>query len=263
MVLYKYLHKYGLRFLANLKLKLTNPADVDDPFEMRPRVGSSEVTEEMVKRLLNDEARIKVFVRALGWPNLDEGMASCRENPQDFRRRLNKNMRENLQAYCDQAPEAVAKGFRMLCFSKLCDNILMWSHYGDSHRGVLVGLERDGLENALEARALEVNCREDRTTYDVEQFLFPKPEYAEQLLTRKSPSWSYQKEVRFIVKYQDQSFFECPPALIQSVYLGCKFPTKRVPCIRKLMKRKNIQAELLQGIPDKDHFRIDFRPISQ
>ena len=97
MMLYKYLHKYGLRFLADLRLKLTSPAAVDDPFEMRPRVGSSEVTEEMVKRLLNDEDRMKVFVRALGWPNLDEGIAWGCENPQDFRRRLSKNMHEKVR----------------------------------------------------------------------------------------------------------------------------------------------------------------------
>jgi len=59
MVLYKYLHKHGLRFLGNLTLKLTSPVGVDDPFEMRPRVGSSEVTEEQVRRLLNDEDRLR------------------------------------------------------------------------------------------------------------------------------------------------------------------------------------------------------------
>jgi len=261
MVLYKYLHKYGLRFLADLKLKLTSPADVDDPFEMRPRVGSSEVTEEMVERLLNDEDRMKVFVRALDWPNLDEGIAWCRENPQDFRRRLSKNMRENLQAYCDQAAEGVAKEYRMLCFSKLRDNMLMWSHYGDHHRGIVVGFDSDVLKNALGARALEVNCREDRTIFDAEQFLFPKLKYAEQLLTRKSLAWSYQEEVRFIVKYQGNSFFECPAAAIQSVCLGCKFPAKRIPCVRKLMNTRIIRAELLLGTPDEGFFRINFKPI--
>ena len=128
---------------------------------------------------------------------------------------------------------------------------------------VVVGFDRDGLENALGARPVEVDCDEDRTIFDAEQFLFPELKYAEQLLTRKSLAWGYQEEVRFVLKYRGNEFFECPPALIQSVCLGCKFPARRIPCVRKLMKRKNIEAELLQGIPDEDHFRINFQSISR
>jgi hypothetical protein len=62
----------------------------------------------------------------------------------------------------------------MLCFSKLRDNILLWSYYGDSHRGIVVGFDSEGLESALGAKALEVECREDRTIYDAEQFLHPR-----------------------------------------------------------------------------------------
>jgi hypothetical protein len=66
MVLYKYLRKHGLRFLSSLKLKLTSPADVDDPFEMRPCVGSSDVTDEIMNRLVIREDRMKEFFPATG-----------------------------------------------------------------------------------------------------------------------------------------------------------------------------------------------------
>src|SRR5439155_11382356 len=258
MVLYKYLHKHGLRFLSSLKLKLTSPADVDDPFEMRPRVGSSEVTDEMMKRLLAGRDRMKVFFQRTGQPDLDEWIASCRKDPRDLHRWLSKKLPEGLKAYCEQAPEAVAEEYRMLCFSNSCDNILLWSHYGDRHHGIVVGFDRDGLEDTLGAISLEVECREDRTIYGAEQFLFPTLEYARQLLTRKSPSWSYQEEVRFVVEYQGNSFFDCPPHLIKSVLLGCKFPAKRITCVKKLMARRDIQAKLLCGIPDENRFQISF-----
>jgi hypothetical protein len=170
-------------------------------------------------------------------------------------------MRENLQAYCNQAAEGVAQGYRMLCLSKLRDSILMWSHYGDDHRGVAIGFDSDSLAKALGARPLEVGCGEDRTIFDAEQFLFPKLEYAEKLLTRKSLDWRYQEEVRFVMEYRGNPFFECPPRLIRSVCLGCKFPSERIPSVRKLIRRNNIEAELLQGIPDENHFRINFQAI--
>src|SRR5947209_15146736 len=99
MVLYRYLHEHGLGFLSNLKLRLTSPADVDDPFEMMPRVGSSEVSSEMVNRLLDSRDRMRHFFPATGWSNLEEWIARCRENREEFRCWLSKNMRENLKAY--------------------------------------------------------------------------------------------------------------------------------------------------------------------
>ncbi len=127
MILYKYLHRYGLKFLSNLKLKLTSPAEVDDPFEMRPRPGSVTMTVEMAERLLADEDRFRYF--ASRQPNPEEWMAGYRGNPNklcDWFRTLP----DGLRAYCRQSAEAISEEYRMLCFSKLRDNILMWSHYG-------------------------------------------------------------------------------------------------------------------------------------
>lgn len=260
-MLYKYLHKHGLRFLSNLKLKLTSPADVDDPFEMIPRPGASVVTEDMVDRLLAHPDRMKEFFALSGWENLAEWTARCRANPEEFRAWLGRKMPEGIGQYCRQAAEAISRDFLMLCFSKSYDNVLMWSHYGDNHRGIAVGFDGDGLESALSARALEVDCQEERTTFDVEQLLFPELQYAEQLMTRKSPSWKYQEEVRYVVRRGSSSFFECPPNLVQTVLLGCKFPPAQIACVRKLMAKNGIRAELLIGLPDENLFKINFLPV--
>jgi hypothetical protein len=103
------------------------------------------------------------------------------------------------------AVEALAAHFRetkaILCFSRNWDNILMWSHYGDSHAGVCLGFDiPDG---------------EPGENYDTDVLyqpnVLPSPRRQEdlnlalvdRLLRTKHESWSYEQEVRMFVGLND------------------------------------------------------------
>ena len=212
----------------------------------------------MADRLLSNKERFRYF--AAGQPNPEEWMSRFNGNPGELRDWL-KTLPDGLGAYCLQAVEKVSKDYRMLCFSKSCDNILMWSHYGAGHQGMAIGCDSEGLKHALGANELTVECREDRVTFDAEQFLFPETSFARQLLTTKSPSWEYQEEVRFVVPHNGRSYLQCPPGLVRKILLGCKFPTNQIPCVKKLITRSGIQADLSRGEPDENLFKIKFRSV--
>jgi len=259
MTVYKYLHSHGLKFLSTLKLKLTSPADVDDPFEMRPQPGSAIVTEEMVGRMLASPDRMRAFFGLSGHADFDRWVTECQSHRETFRNWLGRELPGAVKQYCNQAAEATAKDYRMICFSKSNDNILMWSHYGDKHSGIVVGFDRDALQVALKARALDVDCRKERVVWGSEEFLFPSLHYAEQFLRRKSLSWAYQEEVRYVVKRGSDEFVSCPAKLVSSILLGAKFPAAEVPTVQRLMKNSGVRAELLCAFPDDNEFRLNFR----
>ena len=88
----------------------------------------------------------------------------------------------------------------VLCFSRNWDNLLLWSHYGDSHKGVCLGFDivggAEGANYDMDVH-YQPNLLEIRTPADV------KYELASRLLRTKHESWSYEQEVRMFAALND------------------------------------------------------------
>ena len=88
----------------------------------------------------------------------------------------------------------------ILCFSRNWDNLLLWSHYGDSHKGICMGFDiPDGSpgENYDTDVLYQPNLLQIRRPEDVNFDL------ANRLLRTKHESWSYEREVRMYVGLND------------------------------------------------------------
>jgi hypothetical protein len=102
------------------------------------------------------------------------------------------------------AADAVITHFRattaILCFSRNWDNLLLWSHYGDSHKGICMGFDiPDGNpgENYDTDVLYQPNLLQIRRPEDVNFDL------ANRLHRTKHESWSYEQEVRMFVRLND------------------------------------------------------------
>jgi Protein of unknown function (DUF2971) len=91
----------------------------------------------------------------------------------------------------------------ILCFSRNWDNLLLWSHYGDSHKGVCLGfdiLDGEPGENydtdvVYQPNVLPAPRRDHREDLN--------EDFANRLLRTKHESWSYEQEVRMFVALND------------------------------------------------------------
>jgi len=95
-------------------------------------------------------------------------------------------------------------GKGICCFSEEFNNPLLWSHYGDQHRGLCIGYSLDrrpppklqqvqyGGNRTVTTSLLEQALLENRT--DAVELLDA------QVLLRKAPEWGYEKEWRLIGK---------------------------------------------------------------
>jgi hypothetical protein len=85
----------------------------------------------------------------------------------------------------------------ILCFSRNWDNLLLWSHYGDSHTGICLGFDiPDGEPGAnydtdvlYQPNLLQIRAQEDVNL-----------DLADRLRRTKHESWSYEQEVRMFVR---------------------------------------------------------------
>ncbi|BCG47165.1 hypothetical protein GEOBRER4_n1990 [Citrifermentans bremense] len=105
--------------------------------------------------------------------------------------------RETLLEAWNKKKNQVIHGLGVVCFSESNSNLLMWSHYADSHKGICLIYES-----------------EERPVVGWKQYSFHKVKYNKNrnidvlsvgfekaffdLLTIKSPEWEYEKEQRLI-----------------------------------------------------------------
>lgn len=91
--------------------------------------------------------------------------------------------------------EGIVKKYGMIAFSKDYKNPLMWGHYADKHMGVCLGFE------SMEDDLVEVRYRAERIKIENKTFATEKD--VEDLLSIKFKDWSYEKEMRLLVKLKD------------------------------------------------------------
>jgi hypothetical protein len=92
--------------------------------------------------------------------------------------------------------ETINKQEGLLCFTKSWTNPLMWSHYGDRHRGMCLGFDvYDTIVKPVDYRPgrLPVNKWKDLNVTN------PPREVVQRLLTTKFAGWKYENERRVIV----------------------------------------------------------------
>ena len=121
---------------------------------------------------------------------------------------------------------------RLLCCSKSPENILMWSHYGEQHRGLVLEIETDIFcdERLFFSEILKVDYELDRplatALFDDTTEAFARD--ARKSLKTKAEFWSYEQEFRVLIPIFDgmrivDGHYELPfePGAIKSVTLGC------------------------------------------
>ena len=121
--------------------------------------------------------------------------------------------------------------YKILSLSKDADNILMWSHYADGSRGVNI---------EVEVTAHNVDVRE--IVYDgmaeIAQVVNEK-NTAEEILTHKHSSWSYEQEVRVFTR---NSFVTIK---ILRIILGKRISKNHKKLIKDLVNKINPKIEVI------------------
>ncbi len=126
------------------------------------------------------------------------------------------------------------------CFSKRYDSILMWSHYGDKHKGICIEFDRPE-KDFLDVKYSKKRCKFDLedTTRRVLGYMLSNEEVDvnDKGLIRciskpfivKSLDWKYEEEVRCILSpnsegvstLEELSLYKMPTN-ISKIYIGCK-----------------------------------------
>lgn len=224
----------AIEILRTQKIRLTQPSDFNDPFEMHPdfQLMSQEDIEELPPVLDENGNAIKEMrqltpealnrMLAAVHPHLTRTAPIHQQHP-GVAFAINNNAVG--RDYYDEH-------FGILSLTESPVNLLMWSHYGDSHKGVVLGF--DEMHPFFQGAEIVVGlARLNRVEYNQKRpVLSPTTRNNPKVFLRKSTEWAYEKEWRLIrplVEATDTKprenripvcLFELPPDAIKMVITG-------------------------------------------
>lgn len=211
----QYLYKYMSMDIAKLILqtgnvKFSNPADFNDPFDCNITIDTNN-SEEEVAKYIDDVTKNKSFT--------DEQLKQIRENLTDSNKRfiITKNsIRE------------AKKELGVTCFSKKHDNLLMWAHYANKHRGVV--FKFDVLQDAnFFMTPFHVDYSAKHPVYN---YIKDRERIAKLLLETKSFVWQYEDEVR--VMKRDAGLYPIRKTALVGIIFGCQVSEEEKTEISKI-----------------------------
>ena len=177
------------------------------------------------------------------------------KDPQNVERLLQKNRQWIIEKYG--------------IFSATSDNknILMWSHYANSHKGICIRINIDLFLNFI-----KYDCAKrgilivwDKIEYQTDYplllpFELSDIDFVLKTLLIKSHHWEYEKEYRFILLDKPNTIIKVPPGIIDQIILGCNISKRDKKELSEISKSKKI--ELLKAKIKRNSFGLNILKIN-
>ena len=182
----------------------------------------------------------------------------------------------------DKHLDEVSKSWGILCLSLRRHKILMWGHYCDSSRGVVIGFDNSSSVFRLEKALWPVRYVKRRVVFDT-CWQAGSPEmndYEEDLMFSKNADWKYEEELRQIFpllsrelikkvlenkctrEKTDAYFLPFPAEAVVSVTLGPRCsPQFQKEVIDVLHHPHFSKVKLDRAFLNKSHFKMEFEPV--
>lgn len=270
--LYKYADQNGIAILQNMTVKASKASEFNDPFELSPRIDPAQFTRDRIRRALQAKKRIErlyLNLRAKGLVG----------NKREFKREYRRKLPEQVEAVCAELPrnvedvrkrfaEEFSRHWRILCVSRVFDSILMWSHYADKHKGLVVEFDmtHPKLAGWSKHSCFPVDYEDQKA-----EFIFDSssPEqFVKSLLAvarTKSPEWHYEQEVRFILPAPDDGgvLYRIEPTAIRKVILGARASSAFVQQTREVLDQPLLSHIMLERASlSETEFKLEFSPVA-
>jgi hypothetical protein len=167
---------------------------------------------------------------------------------------------------------------RILCFSDSTilsekGDVLMWSHYGGSHKGLRVHFDRSFLEHSCELwNEIEYLSEIPEYPWYADSSIDLGSEEAFKCLSAslfgKADCWSYEKEVRYFYKKEKCSregsldYISFPESAVKRVDIGIEFPEEDIERLLNITQKFYLHCDVYKAYRIPGEFSIEYKKIS-
>jgi len=272
-MLYKYLPSKRVDVLENLKIRFSPLPSLNDPFEHLPLIEMGKAKEDLISEVIEGLDEL--------WSNTDD-IEKTEEN-----RKLLEQTKIYLLHDIDEKTSAYAVGqelmsllgdnFGVLSLSRTETSLLMWSHYAEAGKGIVLGFN----DEHIFFRQKDMNGNSTRPipvvyTTKRRRIVPGEERYYEKLLCEKPLEWAYEEEERvfgtFLSKEeaigkdeygQDVVLSGLPKETIRSVYLGYNVSKETEQRVYKAINRNEIGCNLYRSYLCQEEYRVKFELVKR
>lgn len=201
------------KILLTSTLRFKNPVEFNDPFDCHESLLKFNHNNEILEDALNNN-----------------GYDLSRSQRRELRRKLAD------KKYYNPIIKSKRDRYKISCFSAKSDEVLIWSHYADMHRGICIGFDFTAKYNEkfilCPVRYLDRIIPLDGTSDVVRTILY--------WMTTKSKRWEYEDEFRAITNAKTKESFEditYERKYVKEIRFGCKVSKERISDALKNLKR--------------------------
>lgn len=252
---YRAINKFSISELTEALYYFASPFEFNDPFECKNVHKFSDLPDRETKLILKKYFKTALF----GWSQQDkDGYLEYLTNGNEDIRRLNRL--HDFEAYIRSRLE----GYGVYCLSKKPDDILMWSHYADSHKGMCLVFDANIISKHFNCQPVKYKnaypsfkqCLDSRKH---QLNLAP-------LILTKSKHWKYESEVRLIVEPESineegtKRLIKIPSNALVGVIFGCESSYHDKEIIREILKSKSRKVEFYDARKSSIEFSLVINP---
>lgn len=276
-LIYKYANiSNAIKILKSGKIILTNPLEFNDPFDSELLI--KEEDNKNAVDLIKNYCAFKVLYNKSKDKKINKAIKEIKNEKiykyielnifGNFSKKNDNVFIDNIKNKANEIRNSALIG----CFSKTNNNILMWSHYADSHKGVCIEFEEER-KNIFK----DVSYSETREYFDIYfvvskllafDFLNKKYDLNDNALFDKimkpfyvkSKDWEYEQEIRCVLSNN-----ECSKNIddkkygidmkIKKIYLGIRVENNdELKELIEIAKEKNVEIVYMKE--DKNKFAV-------
>lgn len=158
-----------------------------------------------------------------------------------------------------RSAERTRRRLGVFCMTSKRNDIVMWSHYADAHKGFCLGFKT---ANPFFGRANPVNYERDRPCLNLIMPLDPNDIDIADNLFAKSEEWQYEDEWRIVDHEKGPGIHQYPAEALCEVILGCRITPKNRHQIMQWYRARDLQPNIFWAEEKDREFGLDTISIS-
>jgi hypothetical protein len=258
MSIYKYIGAdVGALFFENWSISFVAPINFNDPFDCHPGFLMRTPTER--------ESRIEVLKKRTDWDD-----RSRQKYAEIFEELEGKDHLRTVRNLITRST------FRISCFTRTKNHLLMWSHYAKAHTGLLIGFREDSI--IFQERLKPVIYSDARPQFPLFKEFRLSNILSKETCLVKGLEWAYEQELRMILNNREIS--ELPSVVSQQIAVpwlvkleksdvevivfGCRYSYDEMKTISKTLLEDSSTShiKLFRAEPDQYEYKLNYVPIA-